>query len=205
MRGLNKHIEKITKLFFQFGIKSVSMDDIARELGLSKKKLYQIFTDKTEIIEKVIGAIKFKIENIEDECDTHQLNAIEKEIHHRKTYLKIYLKIKPTFVYDLRKFYPAIFNEFISFRKNQVIKSSYNLIIEGKEQGLYREDLNPDFISKLSVTLMCSILHPDLNEISERDLMSKEFSDQFFIYHMNGICTEKGRKFFNELISTEIT
>ena len=204
MNEETEHIKKVTKLFLQFGIKSISMDDIAKELGLSKKKLYQIYTDKTELVEKTIISIKEIIKQIVLEYNSLELNAIEKEIFHRKKYLKTYLKIKPTFIYDLKKFYPSIYNDFMEFRKTQIIQSSHNMIIEGKKQGLYREDLNAEFISKLSVTLMCSITHPELNEISENDLMSKEFSDQFFIYHMNGICTPKGREIFNDLLKAEL-
>ncbi|TLX72097.1 TetR/AcrR family transcriptional regulator [Labilibacter sediminis] len=204
MNSMHEQIEKVTNLFLQFGIKSISMDDIASELGISKKKLYQTYTDKTELVEKTITLIKLKIKEIVDEYSKLNMNAIEKEIYHRKKYLKTYLSIKPTFLFDLRKFYPSIFDDFISFKKLQTVKSCNNLIIEGKKQGLYREDLDPEFISKLSITLISSFIHPDLNEISENDLMSKAFSDQFFIYHMNGICTEKGRKIFNDLLKAEL-
>ncbi len=204
MKDLNEYIEKITPLFLQFGIKSVSMDDIAKKLGISKKTLYQLFKDKTDIVIKTIDNIKIQMQKIVDEFNNSKLNAIEKEVQQRKKHLKTYLKIKPTYVYDLKKFYPNIFKDFLKFKTDIIKETTYQFIKEGQDQGLFREDINPEFMTKLSVTLTFAVFHPEIDIFSESDLVSKEFSDQFFIYHMNGICSDKGRKLFNQLMKDEL-
>ncbi|GAF02427.1 TetR/AcrR family transcriptional regulator [Saccharicrinis fermentans] len=194
------YIEKITQLFLQYGIKSVSMDDIAKELGISKKTLYQIYSDKTELVKKSINHILEEMDKIIEEFNNSSLNVIEKEVHQRKKYIDTYLKIKPTYLFDLKKFYPQIFTDFVEHKNKMIIKTTRSFIEEGQDQGFIRQDLDADFISKLSITLAFAVFYPEVSTISEADLTSKHFSNQFFIYHMNGICSEKGRKLFNELI-----
>ena len=194
------YIEKITQLFLQYGIKSVSMDDIAKELGVSKKTLYQIYSDKTELVKKTINHILKEMDKIIEEFNSSSLNVIEKEVYQRKKYIETYLKIKPTYLFDLKKFYPEIFADFVKHKNKMITKTTRSFIKEGQQQGYIRQDLDAEFISKLSITLSFAVFHPELDTISETDLTSKTFSNQFFIYHMNGICSEKGRKLFNELI-----
>ncbi len=179
------------------------MDDIAKELSISKKKLYQIYKDKNELVEKTIQSIKKQMQIILEEYNNSPLNPIEKEIYYRRKYLKTYLTIKPTYVYDLKKFYPKIYNDMMQFKMNQISETTSKFVKEGIKQGLLRENLDEEFISKLSLTLNFALFHPEINFISDEDLTSKHFSDQFFIYHMNGICSEKGRKVFEQIFNNE--
>jgi len=197
------NIEKISNLFLQYGIKSVSMDDIANNLGKSKKTLYQEVQDKNELVKEVIDFIKSKMLDIVKEYEMSDFNAIEKEIYHRKKYLKHYMNIKPTFLYDLRKFYAHVFEEFMSFKKELIMKTTQKIIEDGKEQGLFRQDIDSFFMAKLSVGLTFAAFHPEVDAITEDDITNKHFSNQFFIYHMNGICSEKGRKLFYQLIEND--
>ncbi len=201
---LNEYIEKITSLFLQYGIKSMSTNDIAVELGISKKTLYQLFNDKADIVDKAIGFLKTQMQNIFEEYNNTDLNVIEKEVYQRKKHLESCLKIKPTFIYDLKKFYPQIFEGFKIFRTKLIQESTIKFIEVGKNQGLLREDIDADFMVKLSITLTFAIFHPELDAFSESDLSSKHYSDQFFIYHMNGICSEKGRIQLNQLLKSEL-
>ncbi|WP_430936593.1 TetR/AcrR family transcriptional regulator [Saccharicrinis sp. 156] len=204
MKEKDEYIEKITPLFLQYGIKSVSMDDIAKELGVSKKTLYQVFSDKKELVTKTIEHIKSDMENIIREYSKSNLNVIEKEARQRKKYMETYLKIKPTYVYDLKKFYPTVFHDFMEYKTQLISETTRNFVQEGQDQGLFRNDLDPEFMSKLTATLTFAVFHPEIDTFSESDLTSKRFSDQFFIYHMNGICSEKGRKLLNELLKDEL-
>ena len=204
MSEAEKHIEKITPLFLQYGIKSISMDDIAKELGVSKKTLYQVFSDKKEVVVKTIDYIKKHMDLIVEEFNSSNLNVIEKEIAQRKKHLKTYLKIKPTYVYDLKKFYPELFRDFVAYKTKLITETTHDFIKEGQVQGLFREDLDIEFMTKFSLTMTFAVFHPEIDIFTENDLISRRFSDQFFIYHMNGICSEKGRQLFNQLLKNEL-
>ena len=204
MKETDPHIGKITPLFLQYGIKSVSMDDIAAELGISKKTLYHIYKDKTELVKKTLEEIKATMERIIDDYMQSDLNAIEKEIEQRKKYSETFRTLKPSFIYDLKKFYPNIFNDFRSFKSDFIYRTTQKFITEGLKQGLLREDIDSEFMSKLSITLFSAMFYPEIQAFTESDLSSKTYSDQFFIYHMNGICSEKGRHLFNELFKEKL-
>lgn len=177
------------------------MDDIAGKLGVSKKTLYQIYTDKTELVKKTMANIKASMQHIINDYNKSDLNVIEKEIEQRKKYLKTYRALKPGFIYDLKKFYPDLYNDFHAFKSDFIGLSTQKFISDGQKQGLLREDLDTEFISKLSITLFSAMFYPEIQAFTEDDLVSKKYSDQFFIYHMNGVCSEKGRRLFNELFN----
>ena len=204
MKETDPHIGKITPLFLQYGIKSVSMDDIAAELGISKKTLYHIYKDKTELVKKTLEEIKAAMELIIEDYMQSDSNAIEKEIEQRKKYSETFRTLKPSFIYDLKKFYPDMFSEFRRVKSDFIRRSTASFISEGQKQGLLREDIDAEFMSKLSITLFSSMFYPEIQAFTESDLASKTYSDQFFIYHMNGICSEKGRHLFNELFKDKL-
>lgn len=200
MNENKKHIEKILTKFLEFGIKSISMDDIAAELAISKKKLYQLYKDKTDIVTQSIEALKGYMHCANKEFKDSTLNVIEREIEHQNRYIDTYLKIKPTFVYDLKKFYPDLYLSFGEFKRELLYTTTHKFIEEGIAQGLFREDIDPDYIAKHSVTLAFAYFHPDLNEINDQDLSSRHFYRQHFLYHMNGLCSDKGREVLNKLM-----
>lgn len=200
MNENKKHIEKILSKFLEFGIKSISMDDIAAELGISKKKLYQVYKDKTDIVTQSIEALKGYMQSTTKEFNDSTLNVIEKEIEHQNRYIETYLKIKPTFIYDLKKFYPDLFLSFGLFKRELLFESTHKFIEDGIEQGLFREDIDPVYIAKHTITVTAAYFHPDINEISDQDLASRHFYKQYFLYHLNGLCSEKGRQVLNKLM-----
>ncbi len=204
MKEMDPYIDKITPLFLQYGIKSVSMDDIATQLGISKKTLYQVYSDKTELVKKTMENIKGAMASIIDDYNQSDLNVIEKEIEQRKKYIETYRTLKPSFIYDLKKFYPNIFNDFRSYKSDFISRTTEKFIMEGQKQGLLREDIDVEFMCKLSIMLFSAMLNPEIEAFTESDLTSKNYSDQFFIYHMNGICSEKGRHLFNELFKEKL-
>lgn len=204
MKEMDPYIDKITPLFLQYGIKSVSMDDIATQLGISKKTLYQVYSDKTELVKKTMENIKGAMASIIDDYNQSDLNVIEKEIEQRKKYIETYRTLKPSFIYDLKKFYPNIFNDFRSYKSDFISRTTEKFIMEGQKQGLLREDIDVEFMCKLSILFFSAMLNPEIEAFTESDLTSKNYSDQFFIYHMNGICSEKGRHLFNELFKEKL-
>ena len=199
-----EYIVKITELFLQYGIRSVSIQDIANKLGMSKKTVYQVFLDKEDIVKQSIEYIKLQMDKIVVEFNSSRLNVVEREIAMRKKYLNTYLKIKPTYVFDLKKFYPNIYDDFIAYKTKLISKTTKKFIDEGQKQGLLREGIDPEYMCKLSITLTFAIFHPDIDVFSDSDLTSENYSDQFFLYHMNGICSEKGRKLLNKLLDNDL-
>ncbi|WP_405611480.1 TetR/AcrR family transcriptional regulator [Polaribacter sp. Asnod1-A03] len=185
-----KIIEKSNELFLNFGFKSVTMDEIASALGVSKKTIYKYFNNKTALVTSVTEHIFNNISlGINQICSVKK-NPIE-EIFDIKRFIMSNLKDeKSSPQYQLQKYYPKIF---ASIKKKQFEIMQVCVIQnlnDGIEQGLYRKNLDVEFISRIYFNGMTTIKDKELfplNNYSMNTLMN-----YYLEYHLRGICTEKG-------------
>jgi AcrR family transcriptional regulator len=150
----NRIREQAKQLYFKYGIRSVSMDDIAVGLGMSKKTIYQYFADKDELVDAIVEDDIKETRSDCQECFVQSHNAVEEIFLTLDRMLEHLGQLNPTILYDLHKFH------FQSFRKFQEHKNSFLLEIirknleRGKEEGLYREDINIDILSRFRLESM---------------------------------------------------
>lgn len=194
-------IEKAGELFKKYGIKSVSMDDIAQQLSISKKTLYQYFKDKADLVVKVV-----KFHNCDKdlkfmEINNSNLNAIDSLIEVSKHLIEMLKDINPPILYDLRKYYPELTKDLIISRKEHIYTNIKNNLIKGMEEGLYRQDMNPDIITSLYVKRMDDVFLEDDNYLNK--FPHHEIYTQLFIYHIRGIVSNKGLAYFENKIKLE--
>lgn len=196
----------VLELFKKYGIKSVTMDDLARELGISKKTLYNFVEDKKDLVEKVAH---FEFDHVK-ECfdrmfEKEGLNAID-QLFEVNYFMREQLKYHSiSFDYDLRKYFPDLFRKMMEKKQQEMYQSVLNNMRKGKSEGIYREDLNEDLIAKLYVT---RIIHAHESAvISIEDFIAPEAFRQYFIYHIRGIANARGIKILeknlNKLEQTE--
>ena len=195
---LIKHLSRISSLFKKYGIKSVTMDDVSRELGISKKTLYTYFDDKTDLVEKVL-TLEFE----EKSCSfinsmANRANALEELFEYYKIQIRILSSQQANFIYDLKKYYPAQFEKFSNRKKDLMIAKVKQNLKRGKEEGIYRQDINEDIITRLHVARIESLRTSDL--FTNEEILSPEFFAEAFKYHVYGISSEEGRKIINNNI-----
>jgi AcrR family transcriptional regulator len=189
-------LNKVHVLYNKYGIKSVTMDDVARELGMSKKTLYHFVKDKNELVEKVIG-LEFSSRAAEmNKIWKLRLNAIEELFEVNRLINMMLKRVNPAMEYDLMKYYPDLHAEICKERKRRMFESMRKNIIKGKNEGLYRKELNEDIISKLYVSRVERVFHEDVQTIN--DFTSEDFISEVFIYHIRGIANKKGIAFLEE-------
>lgn len=185
-------------LFLTYGFKSVTMDDIANNLGISKKTIYQYFENKTILVEESVMYLFQSISSgIEDIRDMEK-NPIE-EIYEIKKFLMHNLKDeKSSPQYQLEKYYPKIFKD-IKEKQFCVMDDCVSCNLErGKKIGLYRENLNVNFISKIYFNCMMSLKDKGLFPLENFSM--KSLMDNYLEYHLRGICTPKGLELLNEYL-----
>ncbi|MFV0507250.1 MAG: TetR/AcrR family transcriptional regulator [Bacteroidales bacterium] len=199
MNERKEYIKTITNGFLKYGIKSMSMDDIARLLGMSKKTLYQHFKDKNEIVVESISYIKELIEQEFCYRTNSKRSYIEREVKHAKRVIEGNKFIKATFIFDLKKFYPAELAELSSYKNKLIYKSCCAHIKSGQEQGFVREEIDPEFIAKLCVTMTNAVITSDISEFSEEDLVSGKHIIDFLDYNLHAVCTPKGIDEYNKI------
>lgn len=196
---LEKIIEGCDKLFRKFGIKSLSMDDIARELGMSKKTIYQFVTDKNDLVIKTFTHI---LTYNESRCsciknETH--NPIDEILLISRDVSQQMKGTNPSVFYDLRKYHPEAWQLFENHSNKFIYSQLKDNLTKGIEQGYYRTDMNEDIIAQLYISLIQTISNPELFSNIDYDFSS--VYNQMIKYHFNGICSEKGRQYFNSKIS----
>jgi TetR/AcrR family transcriptional regulator, cholesterol catabolism regulator len=194
----NNILQKVTALFFKYGIKSVTMDDIARELGMSKKTLYQFFDNKNDLVMlmfqheeerdiEITNAILVKAENAVDELMGFAKHGIEE-------FAKI--MSSPTIVYDLNKYYREIWQKFERSIHQRIYEGTKNNIERGKKEGLYRPEIDADIVAKLYVRQMMSFIDDEFFPVKHYNKV--QLFTQYLIYHIHGIATPKGITLFEE-------
>lgn len=181
------------QLFLRYGIKSVTMDDIAKEMGMSKKTLYVHFKNKKDLIMKVVtGYLDYHKTQME-EIFSKKLNAIDE-------LFEIYLKnntefseMKPMILFELRKYYPEAWKKYDNFKQSYIPSRVEENLIRGKKEGLYRKNLNSRIIAIAYTNLLNLIFETD--QFGEKDYDFKTLYLELFYYHIRGIASDEGYKY----------
>ncbi len=197
-----EYVKKVCEMFKSYGIKSVTMDDVARELGISKKTLYQYFKDKSELVGIILQReFEQKAKEFSKAMD-NKPNAIEEVFGYFKVQMELLVNHKPNFMYDLKKYYPMHFEKFNKRKHSRMLDSILKNLKRGKKEGLYRKDLNEELITKMHIVRMESIMSSGL--FSFEEIISPLFFSEAFKYHLFGIVSDKGREIVNKNIDNII-
>jgi len=203
---MNERFEQIIQqardIFMRYGLRSVTMDDICRELGISKKTLYQFVSDKNDLIHKILSQDIRNDEQRMCEWQVVNLSAIEELLAIQKMVGEKFKNMHSSILYDLKKYYPESWNLVIQHRTGFIIKSVEENILRGREQGLYRTDFNEKVISRMYATRMEAIFDPHVFE--GLNLNPAEIYFESMAYHIRAIATPEGVRQFEHALTTHI-
>ncbi|HET8886336.1 MAG TPA: TetR/AcrR family transcriptional regulator [Salinimicrobium sp.] len=195
-----KIINTATEKFLNLGFKSVTMDDIGNEMGISKKTIYEHFQTKSKLIEACVSTLFAFIYDGICEIRAKKQNPIE-ELFEIKKFTSIHLKEeKSSPQYQLQKYYPKIY-ENIKIQQFELIDCCVSENLErGIATGHYRDDLPVPFISRIH---FIGILGTKDQRFFPPDLYSNQQIMQYFLeYHLRAICTPKGLQTLQDFIKT---
>jgi len=192
-----KHIlERVLSLFIPYGIRSVTMEDIARELGVSKKTLYTDFKDKDDLIRRVIDFDSTQSREFYEEVYHSDFNAIQEIFSVNSRMHSFRSRYSATFNHDLKRYYPEIYRSWIHEKRENMYKMIVENLRKGKREGIYRKEINEQAIGSLYIARMEML---DNNEIIQaHNSRSDEFMKEIFSYHLHGICNENGLKILSQ-------
>lgn len=192
-----KHItDRSRDIFMKYGIRSVSMDDISRELGMSKKTLYQFFSNKSDLIGEVLGQDFHNFESKLQSVMHLDNNAIDDLLALSMVIDEHMKEINPVVSFDLKKYYPEIYRE--NLEKKRVFASAYlkENIEKGIRENIYRSDLNIELIAKLYMRKIEDLHDPDFHDMNKTSFA--EVFHVMFDNHIRGIANENGIRYFEE-------
>jgi len=193
----NITLMKVMELFMRLGIRSVNMDDIARHLGISKKTLYKYAANKKDLVKKCVQlSIDMEKNEIVEITDLKgnaidQLFAINKMISHKLA------NLHPSVMYDIQKYHPEAWQLMDQHKCQYVQDCIVDNIKEGQEEGLYRDNINADIVSNIYVSIINSMMDPEIFPSSKYAL--KDVHREIARYHLKGIASEKGVKYIRRL------
>lgn len=192
-------INKSTELFLNLGFKSVTMDDIANTMGISKKTIYTHFKNKNELVDATTLHLFLVIsKEIDAVCDL-QKNPVE-EIYEIKKVVMNHLKNeKSSPQFQLKKYYPKTFKSLKDKQYQMMQTCVTDNLNRGVASGIYRDTIDVSFIAKLYFHSLIAVRDNDLFPLKNTSM--QYLLEQFLEYHLRGICTEKGVTFLNQLLT----
>lgn len=187
---LKNILTRVRELYMKYGIRSITMDDVSNELGISKKTLYQYVTDKDDLVGKFVESeISVRQEEI-CKCFKVGYNAIE-ELFEISIFMNKLMKDQnPVTEHDLKKYYPHHYQKTVKTRREAIYAYIILNLRNGKKEGLYRDDLDEEVIAKLYLSRVENIHHNDLFSVEE--FTSMKLFMELLTYHVRGIASEKG-------------
>lgn len=189
-------LEQAVSLFIQFGIKSMTMDEIARQLGISKKTLYQHVENKNDLVKK---AVEMKISAEQScLCDIYKENgnAID-ELMEMTEFVKSNMKeVHPSILFDMQKYHPEAWKLIEDHKKGFVFQCIKDNLEKGVDSGIYRDNLHPEIIAAFYLSMMNTIF--EKASFQESKYEHGEIHEQMMRYHIRGIANEKGRAYLKE-------
>ena len=183
----DKIIKRATDMFLKLGFKSVTMDDIACDMCISKKTIYKYFSNKERLIEEGTEVIHQKIHTLMEEVITKNYNAIAENFEMREMFKQMFQSFDQSPAYQLKKHYPEIYDKMICNEIEDCSQMFRQNIEKGIAEGLYRKETDIEAAVKFYYTLIFSI---NENTMMEKD--AYELEAKALEYHTRAIATPAG-------------
>jgi TetR/AcrR family transcriptional regulator, cholesterol catabolism regulator len=176
----------------RYGIKSITMDEIATSMGISKKTIYQFFTDKHDLVSAVI---ELEIGKNEAECAQFRddaENAVHEVFLAMEDLDELLRYTNPLMLYDLEKYHPKAYRRIKEFKYHFLHTAIMENLRRGIEEGLYRGDINRDIVAKSRIEASFLVFNPDLFPHSKYSMSEVNF--QLAILFLYGVASDKGKQ-----------
>jgi AcrR family transcriptional regulator len=184
--------QKAHELFRRYGIKSVTMDEIATQIGMSKKTIYHCFSDKNELVDEVVEEM---LEDNKNYCIASRekaANAVEEVYLGMESLQEMLGNMNPSILYDIERGHPQTFKRFLEYKYNFLFDLMKKNIEKGKEEGLYRPEINAEFISKVRLETIMLAFNEEIFPKNKYPLVYIQHElMEYFLYAM---ATPKGYK-----------
>jgi TetR/AcrR family transcriptional regulator, cholesterol catabolism regulator len=204
LKKMDEKVDRILSeslnLFKKHGIRNVSMDDISKELAMSKKTIYQYVANKTELVEKVLMYMHEKESAPCIDEEGKKMNAIDILLAVSRNVSAQMKDLNPVNAYELQKYYPAIFREFVIRKRDHVFEKVKRNFEQGISEGIYRNDLDVDLVARLYIQKLVDVHDPEF--LSSVNFGFEKVFQVMFDNHIRGIANAEGLAYYEKQIKT---
>jgi len=185
-------LEKATIHFMRYGIRSVSMDDIANQLGMSKKTIYQYFSDKEQLVDAVMQEEEKRMHNDCTRCRDASADAVEEMFLAMDQITHQFSQMNPVILYDMEKFHPVVYQRFMRMKNNFLYGVICDNIRRGIQEGFYRSELDVETIGRYRLESMMLPFNMTVYPPGKYNLaqVAREIMEHFLF----GLATSQGYK-----------
>lgn len=182
------------ELFLRYGVRSVSMDDIARHLAISKKTVYQHFADKDELVLLVTHSYLEQIRVLTEHIRKEAKNPVD-ELARLFTCIRTTVEsLNPSVMFDLEKYHPMAWKVWVDFKHTYLRRSIVRLLEEGMKEGYIRSEIDPEVMAAVRLEQVQLAFHTELFPDNRYTIW--QLQEQIFDHFVHGLVTEKGRKLY---------
>lgn len=195
-----KILNEAERLFWKYGVRTITMDDIARRLAISKKTIYQYFADKEDIVYQVVS---YHIEHEMQECERlidKSMNPIEEMLLISDMMKRNADMVNPSLLMDVQRYYPKAWEVFLQYKEGRIITDIKDNLQRGVDQGLYLTDTDLETMARLRIELI-QLGFDDRVFPNNKDVMQTQ--DQLLHHFIRGMLSEQGFTIYNTLKNKE--
>ena len=179
-------------LFCQYGFKSVTMDDISKKLGMSKKTIYQHFSDKDELVTILIKE-KLEVHNcVMKNANDNSNDAVDEIFFTLESMNESLASMNPKLFYDLQKYHTKAWIFFREFKRKSIYQTINNNLLRGVEEGVYRPEINVEILTQLRLDQI-DLIFSQHDEYTMNKYNISEIIVELSEHFLYGLCTDKGR------------
>ena len=193
---LDKICKESEKLFLKFGIRSISMDEVARDLSMSKKTLYQFVQDKDDLVKKTISLHLENMDKVGDVIFNNNDNAIKQVLTIAQHMISMHREVSPSLMFDLKKYHPESYQIMVNHREKVMMDQLEKNIKLGIKQNIYRKNIPVSIVSSFYISLIETCISSDIQLLNETPF--KEKYQAAVEYHLHAICSIEGLEYLNK-------
>ena len=184
--------QKAKDLFHRYGIKSITMDEIASQIGASKKTIYQYFSDKDELVDSIIAEMIGAAERRCNQNAESSGDAVDELFQAIDFIQEIFSDMNPVMIYDLERFHPQAYKTFLDYKNKYLYQVIKNNLRKGIEEELFRPDINIDLLAKFRLEAMMIAFNQDVFPFNRFNLA--EVHKTIIEHFLFGVASAKGYK-----------
>ena len=186
-------LNKSRELFMKNGVKSLTMDEIAKEMGMSKKTIYQFVDNKSELINLTMKDFLDQERNLMDAILKNSANSVDEMISMIDYFLQVVREFNAATLHDVQKYYPETWKMYNEYRFNFMLGLIKENLNSGVKEGYYRDNMDTDIIAKVYILAVEILLNQEMFPTKQYSFLS--IYREFVSYHLRGIVSAKGLKY----------
>ena len=191
-----KIIEIASEQFSLYGVRTITMEDIARLAGISKKTIYQEFKDKKELVKEAFSVALKEDQAALDKILEGEDGVIEHLVHTSKMVGQRLATLNPMVLLEIQKYFPEVWEMFMDFKEKVIVTDIVNVIEKGKRLGYFRPEINAKILAIMRVNQITAAMNPANFDKDEDNIVTLHMT--MMDHFLHGIFTEKGRQAYFE-------